>query len=83
MWSILLKVYGKVSMLKSPKVLIIGAGIGGLSAALALSHQGLDVTVIEKNAGPGGKIRQVQAGTSFIDSGPTVFTMKWIFDEHT
>ncbi|MEY4524278.1 MAG: hypothetical protein RIR27_1354 [Pseudomonadota bacterium] len=68
-------------MLKSPKVLIVGAGIGGLSAALTLSHQGLDVTVIEKNAGPGGKIRQVQAGSSFIDSGPTVFTMKWIFDE--
>ncbi len=68
-------------MLRSPKILIVGAGIGGLSAALELSHQGLDVTVIEKNAGPGGKIRQVQAGNSFIDSGPTVFTMKWVFDQ--
>ncbi len=68
-------------MLKSPKILIIGSGIGGLAAAMRLAHEGLDVTVVEKNAGSGGKIRQVQAGNSLIDSGPTVFTMKWIFDE--
>lgn len=68
-------------MLKSPKIVIVGAGIGGLAAAMRLSHEGLDVTVIEKNAGPGGKIRQVQAGNSWIDSGPTVFTMKWVFEE--
>lgn len=67
--------------MKSPKILIVGAGIGGLTAALELSHQGLDVTVVEKNSVPGGKIRQVDAGSSLIDSGPTVFTMKWVFDQ--
>lgn len=73
--------FGKVNKLKSPKILIVGSGIGGLTAAMELAHQGLDVTVIEKNSGPGGKIRQVEAGSSWIDSGPTVFTMKWVFDE--
>ncbi|CAM3802841.1 1-hydroxycarotenoid 3,4-desaturase CrtD [Polynucleobacter antarcticus] len=67
-------------MSKSTKVLIVGAGIGGLTAALELAHQGLDVTVIEKNTLPGGKIRQVNVGDALIDSGPTVFTMRWIFE---
>lgn len=68
-------------MSKSPKILIIGAGIGGLTAALELAHQGLDVTVLEKGLAPGGKIRQIQVGDSHIDSGPTVFTMRWIFEQ--
>jgi 1-hydroxycarotenoid 3,4-desaturase len=57
-------------------VVIIGAGIGGLSCAAALAHAGCDVTVIEAQAQAGGKIRQLQG----IDVGPTVFTMKWVFD---
>ena len=68
-------------MSKSPKVLIVGAGIGGLTAALELAHQGLDVTVLEKASTPGGKIRQIKVGGAFIDSGPTVFTMRWIFEQ--
>ena len=68
-------------MSKSPKVIIVGAGIAGLTAALELAHQGLDVTVLEKNAYPGGKIRQIDVDGLFIDSGPTVFTMRWIFEK--
>ena len=68
-------------MSKSPKVLIVGAGIGGLTAALELAHQGLDVTVLEKSLNPGGKIRQIKVGDALIDSGPTVFTMRWIFEQ--
>lgn len=68
-------------MSKSPKVIVIGAGIGGLTAALELAHHGLDVTVIEKNAYPGGKIRQINIDGALIDSGPTVFTMRWIFEK--
>ena len=68
-------------MSSSPKILIVGAGVGGLTSALELAHQGLDVTVIEKNSVPGGKIRGIQIGSLPIDSGPTVFTMRWIFEK--
>lgn len=68
-------------MSKSPKILIVGAGIGGLTAALELSHCGLDVTVLEKSQAPGGKIRQINVDGALIDSGPTVFTMRWIFEK--
>ena len=68
-------------MSKSPKILIIGAGIGGLTSALELAHHGLDVTVLEKNHTPGGKIRQINVDNALIDSGPTVFTMRWIFEK--
>ena len=70
------KVYGKAKMSSSPKILILGAGVGGLTSALELAHQGLDVTVIEKNSVPGGKIRGIKIGSLPIDSGPTVFTMR-------
>ncbi len=62
------------------KVAVIGAGMGGLAAALRLAAQGFDVTVLERAAGPGGKMRRVAVGTSQLDAGPTVFTMKWVFE---
>ncbi|MEO1161700.1 MAG: FAD-dependent oxidoreductase, partial [Pseudomonadota bacterium] len=62
-------------------VIVVGAGIGGLSAALDLACSGCDVTVLERAASPGGKMRQVQAGPAGIDAGPTVFTMRWIFEQ--
>ena len=62
-------------------VVIIGAGVGGLTAALRLAAQGVEVTVVEAAAGPGGKMREVMAGGAPVDSGPTVFTMRWVFDE--
>lgn len=65
----------------SKKIIVVGAGIGGLSAALDLARSGSDVTVVERAAAPGGKMRQVQAGTAKIDAGPTVFTMRWIFEQ--
>jgi len=63
------------------RVLIIGAGIAGLSAALLLAARGLDVTVLERQAAPGGKMRLIPIGEARIDGGPTVFTMRWVFDE--
>ena len=63
------------------KVVVIGAGVGGLVAALELSARGLDVTVVERAATPGGKLRQLDVGGALIDSGPTVMTMRWVFDE--
>ncbi|MDO8906729.1 1-hydroxycarotenoid 3,4-desaturase CrtD [Hydrogenophaga sp.] len=63
------------------RVVVVGAGMGGLVAALQLAHQGLDVTVVEAAATPGGKLRQVMVDGQPIDSGPTVFTMRWVFDQ--
>lgn len=63
------------------KVVVVGAGMGGLSAALRLAHHGLQVTVLEAANAPGGKLRQPAVNGVPIDSGPTVFTMRWVFDQ--
>ncbi len=61
--------------------MVIGAGVGGLVAALRLAHRGHQVTVLDSAAQPGGKIHTQRVGEVLIDSGPTVFTMRWVFDE--
>ena len=63
------------------KVVVIGAGMAGLVSALQLANAGLQVTVVDKAAGPGGKIRQLMPNSVAVDSGPTVFTMRWVFDQ--
>lgn len=63
------------------RVIVIGAGIGGLAAALALAVRGHAVTVLERAPAPGGKMRIVSIAGRAIDSGPTVFTMRWVLDE--
>jgi 1-hydroxycarotenoid 3,4-desaturase len=65
----------------SRRVVVIGAGIGGLAAAVELARQGLDVVVVERRPVPGGKMREAIASGRPIDSGPTVFTMRRVFDE--
>jgi 1-hydroxycarotenoid 3,4-desaturase len=62
------------------RVVIIGAGIGGLSSAVELAVRGCEVTVVEQAARPGGKLREVEVAGAAIDAGPTVFTMRWVFD---
>ena len=62
-------------------VAVVGAGIAGLVAALDLARQGVRVTVLERAAGPGGKLRQVKVGEHLVDAGPTVFTLRDVFDE--
>ena len=62
-------------------IVIVGAGMGGLAAAADLARRGAQVTVLDRAAAPGGKMRQVPAGAALVDAGPTVFTMRWIFDE--
>ncbi len=63
------------------RVVVIGAGMGGLVSALQLAQQGLSVTVVDKSDQVGGKMRQVLANGVGVDSGPTVFTMRWVFDQ--
>jgi 1-hydroxycarotenoid 3,4-desaturase len=67
--------------LRTRRVVVVGAGIGGLVSALLLAHRGLEVTLVEAAATPGGKIRQVVVDGVGVDSGPTVFTMRWILDQ--
>jgi len=62
-------------------VVVIGAGVGGLVAALGLAARGVAVTLCERGREPGGKIRQVPAGTRHVDAGPTVFTLRAVFEE--
>lgn len=66
--------------MNSMRVVIIGAGMGGLSAALRLAAQGLHVTVVERAAQPGGKMRQLSPAGLAMDAGPTVFTMRHVFE---
>jgi len=63
------------------RAIVVGAGAGGLAAALSLAAAGIAVTVVERRDGAGGKLRQARIGDSMIDIGPTVFTMRWVFDE--
>jgi 1-hydroxycarotenoid 3,4-desaturase len=66
---------------RTPRIAIIGAGIAGLVAALELAEAGMAVTVVEKAPSPGGKLRQIMVDGACIDAGPTVFTMRWVFEE--
>lgn len=60
---------------RTDKVVIIGAGLGGLSAALRLAGAGRQVTVLEQAAVPGGRAGLLTLGGYRFDTGPTVLTM--------
>src|SRR5690242_2854201 len=62
-------------------VVVVGAGLAGLSAALHLLGAGRRVTVVERAAGPGGRAGRLVRGGYHIDTGPTVLTMPEIADE--
>ncbi|THV23776.1 1-hydroxycarotenoid 3,4-desaturase CrtD [Peteryoungia ipomoeae] len=61
-------------------VLVIGAGMAGLSASIRLAAAGYRVIVCEGQNGPGGKMRRVEVAGQAFDAGPTVLTMKWVFE---
>ncbi len=65
---------------QSKHAIVIGAGIGGLAAAARLAHAGMRVTVLERASQPGGKLATVNINGATLDVGPTVFTMRWVFD---
>jgi len=59
-------------------VIIIGAGIGGMNAAMQLASNGYSVTILEKRSEPGGKMRRVFHGDCLFDAGPSLITMPFI-----
>ena len=62
------------------RAVVIGAGIGGLSTAIRLAHAGLAVSVVDMAPGPGGKMRTRASVAGPVDIGPTVMTLKGVFE---
>jgi phytoene desaturase len=62
------------------KAVIIGAGLGGLSAAIKLASKGFKVDVFEKNSHIGGKLMPVKLGDYHFDFGPNTITMPQVFE---
>lgn len=63
------------------RVVVIGAGLGGLSAALRLQGLGCDVTVLDQRERPGGRAYQLRDGGFTWDTGPSLVTMPWVLEE--
>ena len=66
----------------SKKILVIGAGFAGLSAASFLAQKGWQVTVIEKNSLPGGRARKFEANGFVFDMGPSWYWMPDTFERY-
>lgn len=64
------------------KVIVIGSGFSGLSAATSLAHMGYSVTVLEKNSTPGGRARRYAANGFTFDMGPSWYWMPDVFDAY-
>ncbi|MFV0132896.1 phytoene desaturase family protein [Streptomyces sp. HMX87] len=62
-------------------VVVVGAGLAGLACVLHLLGAGRRVTVVERDAGPGGRAGRVVLGGHLVDTGPTVLTMPHLADE--
>jgi phytoene desaturase len=65
----------------SNRIVMVGAGMGGLSAAIHLAAAGRRVLVLEQNQAPGGKMAQIRAQGYRWDIGPSVITMRHVFED--
>ena len=66
--------------MKPKSVIVIGAGIGGITAATHLARRGLHVTVVEKNSRPGGRCDRLSRDGHHFDTGPTLFVMPLLYE---
>jgi phytoene desaturase len=66
--------------MKTKSVIVIGAGIGGITAATHLARRGLHVTVLEKNSHSGGRCDRFSREGHHFDTGPTLFVMPLLYD---
>jgi phytoene desaturase len=62
--------------------IVIGSGFAGISAASFLAREGWKVTVIEKNAGPGGRAAQLKDAGFTFDMGPSFYWMPDVFERY-
>ena len=61
--------------------IVIGAGAGGLAASIDLARAGFRVTLLERGDAPGGKMHTRAVDDREVDGGPTVLTMRSIFEQ--
>ena len=61
------------------RVVVIGAGLGGMSAAIKLARSGFEVAILEKNSQVGGKLNRLEEKGFSFDLGPSIFTLPHIF----
>ena len=66
---------------RTDRVVVVGAGLGGLSAALGLAAAGREVTVVEREPVPGGRAGLLAVDGYSFDTGPTVLTMPELIAE--
>jgi len=64
------------------KVIVIGAGFAGISAASFLAQKGYDVTIVEKNSTVGGRARKFEAEGFVFDMGPSWYWMPDVFERY-
>ncbi|MBV9715907.1 MAG: FAD-dependent oxidoreductase, partial [Solirubrobacterales bacterium] len=62
------------------KVVVIGAGLGGLAVALRLQALGFEVEVLERRSSPGGRASRLRTDGFTWDTGPSLITMPWVLE---
>ncbi|NCV35982.1 MAG: FAD-dependent oxidoreductase [Actinobacteria bacterium] len=64
-------------------IVVIGAGLGGLTSAALLAQKGHKVTVLEQGDWIGGKSRRIEVAGQVIDTGPSLFTFPGVWERQS
>ena len=67
--------------MSTPHAVVVGAGLGGMAAAIRLRGRGYRVTLVEANEQLGGRASVFKQDGYIFDAGPTVVTAPYLFDE--
>ncbi len=68
-------------LMQRNRVIVVGAGLGGMATAIRLGVAGYNVSVYDGRPGPGGKAFSEVLGQYRFDTGPSLFTLKPVFDD--